>query len=560
MDSELDTTTGITLDDGLRAVLAVARDLAVITSRDELLERIVTTCAAELGFGSASVAILDEDGRLRVKAMASLREGPTLETLADYSLPRQDLETLLGIATRIGDLYWVDGRHPFLVELEARGAIVATDPTVPSSEWHARSLLMAPLYRPGNEIFGVVFPDDPLDGRVPDTTRAMLISALAHFASLTIQLHESRSYADAQLRILRAQRQRLEDLFRASSEVQRARQLEEILQTSADAVTHAGGFKRAAIYLRSGDRLELRVTSGVEPEDHAKLVANGAVELATFSALMQPQMRISRSYLFINRRSPMPESLAARMSIPKRSEPQRADRWAPEDSLTIPIVDQGKLLGVIQVDEPVDGRYPDLEQIQALEFFADQAGLAVAQALQYDELRELAETDPLTGLLNRRSFWSLAEELVLTARAQRVPVCAMFIDLDHFKAVNDRFGHSLGDEVICETARNLRGRLRAQDLLARFGGEEFVVALTGVDELQAKSLAESLRLVVGSAAPRDHSVVVTASIGVALADPSARHLGPHRLVEELLRLADSALYEAKARGRNRVELARETLG
>jgi len=560
MDSELDEMTGVTLDEGMRAVLEVARALAVITSRDELLDRIVRTCAEGLGFGSASVAILDEDGRLRLKAIASRRGDLTLDAMAGYSLALEDLETLLGIATRIGDLYWVDGREPFLAELEARGAIVATTPSVPSSEWHPRSLLMAPLYRPGNEIFGVVFSDDPLDGRIPDSSRAILISALAHFASLTIQLHESRSYADAQLRILRAQRQRLEDLFRASSEVQRAQRLEEVLQTSADAVTHAGGFKRAAIYLRSGDRLELRVTSGVEPDDRAKLVAHGSIELASFSALMQPQSRISRSYLFVNRRTPMPEELAARLSIPKRPAPDRPDRWAPEDSLTIPIMDQGKLLGVIQVDEPVDGRYPDLEQVQALEFFADQAGLAVAQALQYDELKELAETDPLTGLLNRRSFWVLAEELVLTARAQRVPLCAMFIDLDHFKSVNDRFGHSLGDEVIREAAQSLRGRLRAQDLLARFGGEEFVVALTGVDALQAAHLAESLRFVVASVAPREQAVTVTASIGVALADPSARHLGPHRLVEELLRLADSALYEAKARGRNRVELARQVLG
>jgi len=560
MDSELDEMTGVTLDEGMRAVLEVARALAVITSRDELLDRIVRTCAEGLGFGSASVAILDEDGRLRLKAIASRRGDLTLDAMAGYSLALEDLETLLGIATRIGDLYWVDGREPFLAELEARGAIVATTPSVPSSEWHPRSLLMAPLYRPGNEIFGVVFSDDPLDGRIPDSSRAILISALAHLASLTIQLHESRSYADAQLRILRAQRQRLEDLFRASSEVQRAQRLEEVLQTSADAVTHAGGFKRAAIYLRSGDRLELRVTSGVEPEDRAKLVAHGSIELASFSALMQPQSRISRSYLFVNRRTPMTEELAARLSIPKRPAPDRPDRWAPEDSLTIPIMDQGKLLGVIQVDEPVDGRYPDLEQVQALEFFADQAGLAVAQALQYDELKELAETDPLTGLLNRRSFWVLAEELVLTARAQRVPLCAMFIDLDHFKSVNDRFGHSLGDEVIREAAQSLRGRLRAQDLLARFGGEEFVVALTGVDALQAAHLAESLRFVVASVAPKEQAVTVTASIGVALADPSARHLGPHRLVEELLRLADSALYEAKARGRNRVELARQVLG
>lgn len=138
MDSELDEMTGVTLDEGMRAVLEVARALAVITSRDELLDRIVRTCAEGLGFGSASVAILDEDGRLRLKAIASQRGDLTLDAMAGYSLALEDLETLLGIATRIGDLYWVDGREPFLAELEARGAIVATTPSVPSSEWHPR--------------------------------------------------------------------------------------------------------------------------------------------------------------------------------------------------------------------------------------------------------------------------------------------------------------------------------------------------------------------------------------------------------------------------------------
>jgi diguanylate cyclase (GGDEF)-like protein len=540
------------LEARLLGVLSVARDLSVITDRNELLSTITRTCCEVLGFGSTSIAILDGDGQFRIKAMTSIQGDLNLDDFRNYSMPLDEMEQLLGIGTRIGDIYWVDGTEPLLAEMERRGTVVATQPTSSSGVWHPRSLLIAPLYRPPAEVFGVVFPDDPLDGQVPTTERAMLIATLAHFASLAIQLHENRSYADAQLRILTAQRERLSELFRASNDVQRAGQLEEILQTTADAVTSAGGFRRAAIYLRNDDDFELRVTSGIEPEECLRMHENGPIELSRYAEIMQPQMRLSRSYLFEHRKYPLPSALGQQLSVPDRVA--QGSGWDPQDSLTIPIIESGQLLGLISADEPVDGRYPDLEQVQALEFFADQAGIAVAQMTLYDRLRELAETDPLTGLMNRRSFWSLAERLVVNARANGFQVAAMFIDLDHFKSVNDRYGHPAGDLVIKEAAACIQNRLRTQDVVARFGGEEFVVLLTGVDQIQALSLAESLRMVLASVSVPDIDSPITASIGVGVASANVRRFSPRGLVEELLRIADSALYEAKARGRNRVQL------
>ncbi|MGC9155828.1 MAG: diguanylate cyclase [Ferrimicrobium sp.] len=539
----------------LQKVLSVARDLSVTTDRNELLRKITQTTCEVLGFGSTSVAILEGDGRFRIKAMTSIRGDLKMEDFHDYSMPLGELEELLGVAHRIGEIYWVEGSEPLLETLVERGSVVATEPSVPGGQWQSRSLLIAPLYRPPAEIFGVVFPDDPLDGRVPTLERSILIATLAHFASLAIQLHENRSYADAQLRILTAQRERLSELFRASNDVQRAGQLEEILQTTADAVTSAGGFRRSAIYLRSDDNLELRVTSGIEQDERARLNESGPIELSRFAEIMQPQMRLSRSYLFDHRKYPLPDQLGRQLSIPDRPHVEEGgDLWDPRDSLTIPIIESGQLLGVISADEPGDGRFPDLEQIQALEFFADQAGIAVSQMMQYDLLRELAETDPLTGLMNRRSFWSLAERLVVNARGGGFEMAAMFIDLDHFKVVNDRFGHSIGDLVIKEAALNIQNRLRTQDVVARFGGEEFVVFLTGVDQVQALSLAESLRMVLASVSVPNMEDAITASIGVAVASPTVRRFSPRGLIEELLRMADSALYDAKARGRNRVQL------
>ena len=129
----------------------------------------------------------------------------------------------------------------------------------------------------------------------------------------------------------------------------------------------------------------------------------------------------------------------------------------------------------------------------------------------------------------------------------------MMLDLDFFKAVNDRYGHAVGDEVLVEVARRLRARLRGRDLLARIGGEEFLVAMPGGDLNTASICAERLRLAIGSRPIRVSSaaepITVTMSIGIAMAgrvDESP---------EQIVARADQALYDAKSRGRNIVTLA-----
>jgi diguanylate cyclase (GGDEF)-like protein len=123
-------------------------------------------------------------------------------------------------------------------------------------------------------------------------------------------------------------------------------------------------------------------------------------------------------------------------------------------------------------------------------------------------------------------------------------------DIDHFKAINDSLGHDAGDAVLCEVAGRLRDRLRAQDRLARWGGEEFLVLLPETDRDGAVLVAESLRKQMEETPARyeDQEIAVTLSFGVAALDPG-------RSVEESIRQADDALYEGKRAGRNRVMAA-----
>jgi diguanylate cyclase (GGDEF)-like protein len=158
-----------------------------------------------------------------------------------------------------------------------------------------------------------------------------------------------------------------------------------------------------------------------------------------------------------------------------------------------------------------------------------------------------ASTDYLTGLANRRQLVAAGERLMLEARTQKQPLAVAVIDIDHFKAINDRYGHDVGDQAIQHVANRLRQGCRSQDLLIRQGGEEFVVLLDGMSSVQAIEFAERMLDVVRAVAfvSNGSTQKVTVSIGVTSLLPTDHQL------DDILRRADQALYAAKADGRDR---------
>ncbi|GGL54689.1 GGDEF domain-containing protein [Planomonospora parontospora] len=178
--------------------------------------------------------------------------------------------------------------------------------------------------------------------------------------------------------------------------------------------------------------------------------------------------------------------------------------------------------------------------------------LSTIEALRAD-LAEQAVRDPLTGLHNRRHLAEALEREAVRAVAEGTPLSAAIIDVDHFKQINDTYGHGGGDAVLVRLARLLAGAVRQGDVVARYGGEEFVLLLPGVTEESAWRLVERLRERAGRTAIEvdGRALAVTFSAGVA-------GLAAGGSTEDLLRAADAALYEAKRRGRDRVERAGST--
>jgi diguanylate cyclase (GGDEF)-like protein len=172
---------------------------------------------------------------------------------------------------------------------------------------------------------------------------------------------------------------------------------------------------------------------------------------------------------------------------------------------------------------------------------------------QNEDLRVLAMRDGLTGVLNRRAFFEQIEPMFAAARAGNQPLCCIMSDIDHFKSINDRFGHATGDRVLKVVARALSGGVREPDLLGRYGGEEFCIALPGTGLDEACMVAERLRIEIenraGKGVRSTPGLVVTSSFGVSTLDPSVAD--PLDLIDR----ADKALYHSKESGRNRVTRA-----
>jgi len=220
--------------------------------------------------------------------------------------------------------------------------------------------------------------------------------------------------------------------------------------------------------------------------------------------------------------------------------------WLPLLSLTVLRVAQ--LLFGLPLPAWLEYGFPASMAYAAVVIAVGLADRTLQARRERDVAHRLAQFDPLTGVLNRRAILAHLQVACVDARQAQKPLAALFLDLDHFKRINDGYGHAGGDTVLAAFAAAVQAELREADRLGRYGGEEFLIVLPDANELLARSIGERIR--ARTAALRvttgEHELHLTVSIGIALFDEDSGS------AEALIEHADMALYRAKAQGRNRV--------
>jgi diguanylate cyclase (GGDEF)-like protein len=274
--------------------------------------------------------------------------------------------------------------------------------------------------------------------------------------------------------------------------------------------------------------------------------AAGELIIAASRGLRDPKAVAASGHVDAAVRSGQPQTITIPEDV--RIEGVVAD-FRPGEVRVCPIAYKGVLLGVVVLATP--GLFT-ADQGDLIDLFLQGLGLALNNAIAHDRLQNLAALDPLTGIYNRRfGLGRLHEEFGRAVRMSS-PLGVLMLDIDHFKNVNDTYGHLVGDRVLKSVCAIVRSCLREGDVLLRYGGEELLAVMPAASASDLHQMGERLRRAVedSSVADGEKTVRVTLSAGGA-AYPS------HNVDQEdaLIKLADEALYRAKGSGRNRVELA-----
>jgi len=486
----------------LRGLLEVTRLLRADEELPELLAAIARTIAESLGY--ATVAVNLYRPAWDDFCITTVHGGPEAE------------EALLGRVRDLAD--W----EPLLDDRFLRRGAYA----VPERG------LFVPMRHSDGHLLGILSVDELQPGREPGDDELDALAVLSEHAALAVQA--AQEAADAA-----RHRLALEELLAVSSRLTAEPAVDEILRAVCSGIRDAIGFLN--VYAQLADpgtqRLEPRAAVGWVMED---LLAGGGVPLADVEALLDPAFEIEGCYLLTDDEARRRLRAGAGEYVSRMNG--RGPRAWNEHWLFVPLRDaDDELIGMIWVDEPSDRLLPRADMLQALRIFANQAAAAIMSAAHQQELRFLADHDPLTRLLNRRAFVDRLDGEVARANRYGRSFALVLSDLDGFKELNDRHGHAAGDEALQVFGSVLTAALRRPDEAFRIGGDEFALLLAEASEDDARAVVA--RAAAALEANGDARLDgVRASYGVAACPANATD------AQTLFRLADEALYLAKRNG------------
>jgi diguanylate cyclase (GGDEF)-like protein len=471
---------------------------------------VLATLKRSLDARTVALLWLDDDGeRLKLKEIISDRDDvilqPRLPSAGVLAAVVRDRAPLLLAATKPGQLpYYLGGGD---------GAAFTGVPVLEGP--HVRGVLCADRLAP----FG-------------DRDRDLLADACSQILR-TVQ-------AEQVFRSVERAKYEHERFFQATAMLGRALTPEQVMETAFDAAAAIVEYDAAAVTLYDRERgrhrvAAVRVTPGeralIDPERLANLEYADNAGLAA---------------MVVKNRHYLPAGGEVReVTAPVYTKTVKLDE--ARSLLVLPLVSADEAIGTFMLAARAEKRFgKDVREM--LGVIATQVAVSLQNGLLYKRMETMATTDGLTGLTNHRTFQDRFRDLLERAQRHGYKAAVLLCDVDHFKKVNDTYGHPVGDEVLRRVAKVLQEVARKIDITARYGGEEFAVVLDNADVHQARAVAERLRQEIGKLVIESEKgpLSITESIGVAAFPDDGRDRAT------LIERADHALYHAKHTGRNRV--------
>jgi diguanylate cyclase (GGDEF)-like protein len=494
------------LDAMLQVSLAASGTLEPDTQVREMLGEVISILGVERG-----AVFLEPDEALGHKLAARVALDATGETVELESFA----ESVVGQARRERESVVL--RNPDEAERQGYNDVL---------EGGIRTAAAVPL-EIRDRFVGVIYLDSRLAKRVLSSKDLVILEALASHIPVALETVRT-ARLEMEVESERRQREFVETLRTTLTAMTRTLDRSDILEELLDGIAAFVDFDRGWAASVQGDQFEFVVGDGpVEGE----LAESNRASLGASELLDEVIEEGDSRYLY--------DTAAPGVRDDRAVRPQTGSWFA------VPLRTPEKMLGVLVLEADPAGAFGDRAR-DLVETFTSQASIAL-------ENTRLAMLDPLTGLYNRRYFNRIARREFQRFERYGTPIAVLIVDLDHFKSINDTYGHPAGDEVLERVGRLCQQSVRRPDVVGRYGGEEFVILAPETEvEPDARTLAERLREAIEKFEVdwEGEMVTVTASIGVTgLRDDDDS-------VETMLQRADKALYRAKEDGRNTVEIIR----
>lgn len=348
-----------------------------------------------------------------------------------------------------------------------------------------------------------------------------LIALEGFISDITERIHAEQSIEKAMIRA-QALKQTLDEL---SSQLDLSQVLRRILVSLKTVIN----FDSATLFLRENEKFKVVAARGFQ--NTSRLIDR------TFPAndLLLREIQLVKSPIILD---------------DVKNDP-RFEKWEGSDQIRgwmgIPLIRHDELIGLMTIDNYNPSAYTQ-EDASLASSFANSAAIVIENARLFDQTQQMALTDALTGIFNRRYFYELAQTEFARSKRYQNPMSIILIDIDHFKNVNDQNGHLAGDHVLMQFVQRIQDELRSSDILARFGGEEFIVLLPETNLEEAAQVAERLREVTA----HYPFLLVTAQIFISISLGVSCFRFTTQSLDHLIDESDKALYEAKQFGRNLV--------